>query len=158
MENLESSLEDAGCQMLRQHVTSGTGEIAATGEGSQSVSVMRFMEADIVIHAGGTAEWTNNDPMTAHPITFGTEPGNPVPPSANVTLDADGARHATINATTESEHSGFIVAALQERVGLPQASNGVTRFRVTFTQAETYPYICALHDGLGMTGKVIVRP
>ena len=55
-------------------------------------------------------------------------------------------------------HSGFIVAAPQERLGLPQGPVGVTRFRVTFTRAGVYPYICALHDELGMRGKVIVLP
>jgi plastocyanin len=34
----------------------------------------------------------------------------------------------------------------------------VTRFRVTFTQAGVFHYICGLHDQLGMKGKVIVVP
>jgi plastocyanin len=34
----------------------------------------------------------------------------------------------------------------------------VTRFRVTFPNAGTFPYICALHDELGMTGQVTVSP
>jgi len=34
----------------------------------------------------------------------------------------------------------------------------VTRFRITFTKPGAYPYICALHDDLGMKGKVIVLP
>jgi plastocyanin len=33
----------------------------------------------------------------------------------------------------------------------------VTRFRVTFQRAGTYPFICALHDGLGMKGQIIVK-
>jgi plastocyanin len=42
---------------------------------------------------------------------------------------------------------------------LPEkAPLGVTRFRVTFTQPGVFPYICALHDGMGMTGEVIVLP
>jgi plastocyanin len=53
---------------------------------------------------------------------------------------------------------GFIIAAPQERIGLAQAPVGVTRFRITFTKAGAYPYICALHDDLGMVGKVIVLP
>jgi plastocyanin len=32
------------------------------------------------------------------------------------------------------------------------------RFRVTFTHTGTFNYFCALHDDLGMTGKVIVLP
>jgi hypothetical protein len=42
-----------------------------------------------------------------------------MPPSGNVTLDSDGARHAVINTTADSVHSGFIVASAQERTGLP---------------------------------------
>jgi len=91
-------------------------------------------------------------------VTFGTEPQDPVPPSSNVTVDADGERHAEVNSTSDSVHSGFLQAAPQDRVGLPQASSGITRFRVTFSKPGIYPYICALHDGLGMKGKVVVLP
>jgi plastocyanin len=145
-------------------VSAGTGEIVATPGGSQTLSVMRFDEPDIVIHAGEIVEWTNSDPATAHTITFGAQPANPIPPSSNVTLDADLARHAVINLPTDNVHSGFVVAASQERIGLVQSplpplpGGTVTRFRVTFTHPGTFPYVCALHDGLGMTGKVIVLP
>jgi plastocyanin len=142
----------------RDEVTAGVGEIVATGGGSESVSVMRFLHHETVIHVGETVEWTNLDPVTSHTITFGVEPANPIPPSGNVTPDKDGALHATINSTADSVHSGFIVSAPQERIGLPQAPIGTTRFRITFTHAGTYAYICALHDGLGMKGKVIVLP
>lgn len=141
-----------------KHVTTGTGEVVATAGGSQTLSVMRFLNDTIVIHAGETAEWTNEDPITPHTITFGTEPLNPVPPSANVTVDADGSLHATITSVFDSVHSGFVIAAPQERIGLPQAPIGTTRFRITFTKPGAYPFICALHDDLGMKGKVIVLP
>jgi plastocyanin len=139
-------------------VRAGTGEVVATAGGKDSLSVMRFLNDTVVIHAGETAEWTNQDPITPHTITFGIEPANPMPPSANVTIDADGARHATITSVFDSVHSGFIIAAPQDRIGLPQPPVGVTRFRITFTKAGAYPYICALHDDLGMKGKVIVLP
>jgi len=120
---------------------------------------MRFMGHDMVIHAGQTVEWDNEDAEDPHTITFGTEPaGDPFPPSNNVTMDADGARHAVINSTSDSVHSGFILAAPQDRIGLPQSPISVTRFRITFTHAGIYPYICALHDNLGMKGKIIVLP
>ena len=32
------------------------------------------------------------------------------------------------------------------------------RFKVTFRHAGMFPYICALHDDLGMKGKVVVVP
>jgi plastocyanin len=136
----------------------GHGEIAATAGGSDSLSVMRFTDPDITIHAGDTIEWTNEDPITAHTVTFGPEPQDLFDPSSNVTIDADGARHAVLSSTSASVHSGFIQAAPQDRVGLAQAPSGVTRFRVTFAKPGTYPYICSLHDVLGMKGTVIVLP
>lgn len=142
----------------RNDVTVGTGEIVSTGGGLQNLAIMRFMKDRIVIHAGETVEWTNADPNTPHTITFGTEPADPMPPSSNVTLDADGARHAVINSTSDSVASGFIVAAPADRIFSPQVPVGTTRMRITFPHAGVYPYICALHDVLGMTGKVVVLP
>jgi len=139
-------------------VTAGTGTVSATAGGSDTLSVLRFLHDTITIRAGETIEWTNLDPITPHTITFGAEPQNPIPPSGNVTSDPDGALHATLNAPGDSAHSGFIIAAPQERIGLPQAPLGPTRFRVTFTHPGEYPYICALHDDLGMKGTVVVRP
>ncbi len=138
-------------------VTVGIGEVLANGGGSQTLSVMRFMEPTKVIHAGETVEWTNLDPATPHTITFGVEPANPVPP-VNATLDADGALHGIINLSADSVHSGLIIAAPQDNLFLPTPPLSVTRFRVTFTHPGVFPYICALHDGLGMKGEVIVLP
>jgi plastocyanin len=126
--------------------------------GAQNLAVMRFKAATKVIHAGQTVEWTNTDPVTRDTITFGTEPADFMPPSANVTVDDDGARSATINSPSDSVNSGLIVASLHERTGIAQAPLGVTRFRVKFTNPGVYPYICAIHDNLAMKGEVIVLP
>jgi plastocyanin len=139
-------------------VTAGAGAIVSTGGGSQTASVMRFMQPTRVVHVGEIVEWTNSDPVTPHTITFGVEPKDLIDPSPNVTVDPDGARHAEISSTADNVHSGFIAAALQDQIGLPQTSPGVARFRVTFTKPGVFKYKCALHDGLGMLGKVIVRP
>jgi plastocyanin len=139
-------------------VTAGIAEVSATAGGTQTVALMRFVEKTTVIHAGETVEWSNLGPVTAHTITFGTEPVDPMPPSANVTVDLDGARHAVIDSPADSVNSGLITASPQDRVKLPQSPLGVTRFRVTFTHPGVFPYICALHDNLGMKGKVIVLP
>jgi plastocyanin len=103
-------------------------------------------------------EWDNQAPIFPHTITFGLEPPNLQNPSPDVTVDPDGARHAIIASTADSTHSGFIIAAPQERRGLPQAPLGVTRFRVTFPNPGIFPYICALHDDMGMVGQVTVSP
>jgi plastocyanin len=145
-------------QSSGDEVTAGIGEIVANGGGSQTVSVMRFLQDPIVVRVGDTVEWTNVDPVTPHTVTFGTEPsGPPQPPSAGVTVDTDGARHAVLTSPTDSVHSGFLIAAFQDRTGLPQSPLGVTRFRVTFQSPGTFNYICALHDDLGMVGRVIVH-
>ena len=116
------------------------------------------MQDKVTIHKGDTVQWTSGDVITPHTITFGEEPLDVFDPSANVTVDTDGARHGVLNSTSDSIHSGFIQAAPQDRIGLPQAPLGVTRFRVTFSKPGVYPFICALHDGLGMKGTVIVLP
>lgn len=140
-------------------VIAGTGETTATPGGHDGLSLMRFEEPVIEIHAGDTVIWDNHDPETPHTITFGTEPANlQVPSGGAFKIDADGALHAVVNSPTDNVHSGFIVAAPQERTGLPQSPLGHTRFEVTFPNPGVYPYICALHDNLGMVGRVIVQP
>jgi len=63
-----------------------------------------------------------------------------------------------MNSTNLNVHSGFILASLHQRTGLPQAPPDVTRFRVTFKTPGVFPYICALHDSMGMKGKIMVVP
>jgi plastocyanin len=172
---LEGRATSIAQQSSGDAVSAGIGEIVATGDGSDTVSVMRFRQESIVVRVGDTVEWTNLDPVTPHTVTFGfapptPEPSPPQPPSGTVTVDSDGARHAVLPSPTPpvgDVHSGFIVAAPQDRgpppppppgqLGLPQSPLGVTRFRVTFTKPGTFNYRCILHDDLGMTGQVIVH-
>jgi plastocyanin len=140
------------------NVVTGIGEIVATPAGQQTLSVVRFLHPTTVIHVGQTVEWANWDPVTPHTVTFGAEPANPVPPSSNVTLTADGSLHAVISSPGDAVHSGFLMAAPQEITGLAQQPITVTRFRVTFTKPGTFPFICVLHDDLGMKGKIVVLP
>jgi plastocyanin len=139
-------------------VVVGAGKTLATAGGHNSISLMRFVQTELVIHAGATVEWTNDDPSMPHTITFGTEPADLIDPSPNVTVDVDGSLHAVISSISDSVHSGFITSARQDQTGAPQTPLGTTRFRITFTKPGVYPYICALHDGLGMKGTIIVLP
>src|SRR5216684_5535687 len=136
----------------------GAGKTLANGGGHNTISLMRFVQPELVMHVGDTAEWTNDDPSMPHTITFGTEPKNPFPPSPNVSPDSDDGLHATISSISDSVHSGFIVSASQDQIGISQRPRGTTRFRITFTNAGIYPYKCALHDNLGMVGRIIVLP
>jgi plastocyanin len=117
---------------------------------------MRFLRGTIFVRVGDMVEWTMLDPSISHTVTFGAEPADPRPPSANVLLTSDGARYAVIASPTDSVNSGFLTAAPQDRAGLAQSPPGVTRFLVTFTSPGTFDYICAIHDELGMKGRVIV--
>jgi plastocyanin len=156
----DADREDASHEQhehLHEHeVIARAGEIVATPGGSATISAVRFLHSATVMHVANTVEWSNSNPTVPHTITFGTEPANPILPSANVKVDTDGALRAVIISQTDSVHSGFIPAAPEERIGLAQAPLSVTRFRVTFTHAGVFNYICALHDELGMVGKVIV--
>lgn len=160
-----SQLEGRGTATARRtsddEVTAGISEIVATtGGGAQTSAVLRFLPGRMVVHVGDTVEWTNLGPTLGHTVTFGTEPNDPVndPPSPNVFVDADGARHAFISSPADNVHSGNLRPAPEERVGLAQAPIGATRFRVTFTQPGVFPYICAIHDDQGMKGEVVVLP
>jgi plastocyanin len=140
-------------------VASGIGEvITMTGAGSQTVSLMRFVRETIAVRVGDTVVWTSLDPSINHTVTFGAEPTDPRPPSANVTPTSDGARHAVISSTSDNVNSGFLSPAPQDRANLAQSNPGVTRFRVTFTAPGLFNYLCAVHDQLGMKGTVIVYP
>ena len=107
------------------------------------------------MRVGDTVEWTSLDPSINHTVTFGTEPDDPRPPSANVQPTSDGARQAVIGSPADNVNSGFLSPAPQDRANLAQSPPGVTRFRVTFTSPGTFNYICAIHDELGMMDTVI---
>jgi plastocyanin len=144
-------------RVQNSRVAAGTGEIVTTtGVGSQTASLMRFLRHTIVVRVGDTVEWTSLDPSINHTVTFGTEPADPRPPSPDVQPTSDGARQAVIGSQADSVNSGFLSPSPQDRPGLPQAPPGGTRFRVTFISPGTFHYICAIHDELGMKGRVIV--
>jgi plastocyanin len=147
---------------MSHHITVGDGEIVSNAGGKSTAALMRFTDSTMTIHVGDTVEWANHDPATPHTITFGTEPPDAVLPfpSADVKLDEDGARHATLTHPGDSTHSGFIVSPPEEVPMFPTpplAPINVSRFRVTFKGHGTFHFICALHDGLGMKGQIIVK-
>jgi plastocyanin len=138
-------------------VTAGISEIlTTTGAGSQTVSLVRFLQPVIVVRVGDTVQWTNDDVSDAHTVTFGTEPADPRPPSLNVSPASDGAWQVVISSPNDSVNAPLRLA-FQDRPNLAQSAVGVTRFRVTFTAPGTFNYICAIHDYLGMKGTVIVH-
>jgi plastocyanin len=162
----QHSMADMFSAKVNSHtksVTAGVGEIGATAGGQQSLSVVRFFNGTVTVHAGDTVEWTNFDPEIGHTITFGAVPQDLIDPSCSpncvVSTDPDGALHATITSTQQNVHSGLVAALLEDEPGFPQGPVAPpTRLRITFPTPGTYPYVCAFHDNLGMDGTVIVLP
>ncbi len=147
-------------ELGRNQVIAGTGEIVATGGGTQYRAGVRFLQGTIRIHKGESVEWTNLDPTEPHTVTFGTEPNGFMPPT-QVKLgnpEDDGTLTGTISSTDDFLSSGFIQARAPDRSETPQLPPGITRIRITFPEPGTYQYHCAIHDTDGMLGTVIVLP
>jgi plastocyanin len=150
------------CALKACVVAAGTGEITATAGGTSTLSVMRFLPQQINIRAGDTVEWTNQNPVEAHTVTFGTTPlgfpGTFAPFNAAPDPIGDGALLAVITSPADNVSSGIIAAAAQDQIGSQQTALGATRFRVKFPNAGSFPYYCLLHDDIGMRGIVLVFP
>ncbi len=124
----------------------GTGIEVAVGGGNGVSTVMRFLPSDITVHVGDTVHFVNRDPYTPHTVTFGEEP-----PGGDVGLIAPANRSYPFDTPTSYDgsfdlNSGFLLSFL------PWGNT----FSVTFTAPGTYPYICGLHDEMGMVGSVTV--
>ena len=143
-----------------------TGKILATGGGRQYLAIVRFFPETIYIHKGETVEFTNVDPTEPHTVTSGMSDTlmNDMA-QVNVTGTADGALAGTVNARADFGNatpatgltSGFLQAAPEDAAGAPQSPPGMTRIRIQFNIAGTFPYHCALHDEEGMRGTVVVK-
>jgi plastocyanin len=101
------------------------------GADDGTAMVMRFINGHVKIRVGSTVTFMNSGMAAPHTITFGPEPANVFVPSGDPTH--------------------FSGQPLNSGILLPGSS-----FKVTFTKAGTYHYICGLHDYLGMVGTVRV--
>jgi plastocyanin len=111
---------------------SGQVQVGLDGMG---FSVMRFIRTHATVHVGDTVTFSVPGPGAPHTVTFGHEP--PIPAVLMPSGDPKHYAGGDLN-------SGVIAP------GKP--------FVVTFTKAGTFPYICAIHDGMGMVGDVTVLP
>jgi len=101
------------------------------GADDGTAMVMRFLLPTVVVHVGQKVSFENTGMAAPHTVTFGREPANIFVPVGDPTTFAGG-----------QLNSGIV---------LPHG-----KFIVTFTKRGTFRYICALHDYMGMVGKVIV--
>jgi plastocyanin len=156
----------------------GTGEIVATGGGTQYRAVVRFLKGVLHIKAGDTVTWTNLDPTEPHTVTFGTEPAN-FNPMAVVGFTHGLTETATIVCSPRPVacdkdymqitdavqvfnpaiflNSGFLQATAPDATGSVENMLTPTRVSITFPTPGDFYYHCALHDVDGMYGEVIVK-
>ena len=143
-----------------------TGHMTATGGGRQYLAIVRYFPETIYIHKGETVEFTNADPTEPHTVTSGkTDTLTNDMALVNVSGTPDGALAATVNTAadfgnstpTTGLNSGFLAASPEDAAGRAQSPPGTTRIRVQFNVAGTFYYHCALHDGDGMKGSVVVK-
>ena len=93
--------------------------------------VMRFVRPTVTVHVGETVVFANTGMGAPHTVTFGTEPANIFAPFG--------------------DRSHFTGGDLSSGIMWPR-----DEFAVTFQAKGTFEYICALHDYMGMVGKVKV--
>jgi plastocyanin len=107
----------------------------AMGADDGTAMIMRFVRPTVVIHVGQSVTFENNGMAAPHTITFGADPANPFLGYGDNT-----------NVTGGNLNSGIVPPV-----------PGLNHFTVTFNKAGTFHYYCALHDYMGMVGKVIVE-
>src|SRR5438309_949994 len=128
------------------------------GAGNKRVSNIRFYPASVNIRVGQTITFLKtHDPTEPHTVTFGPEPSDML----QQLIPRGGSTYA--GGKDEQANSGLLVTRQQfdyyqlaplAAFGLPVA---LTKYRLTFTKAGDFKYICAIHDGAGMVAWVHVR-
>ena len=110
------------------------------GGGTGFLELLQFVPPSLKIGAGDTVKWTATAPHT-------------------VTFPAAGQDPATIHpftapATTKSVYDG---KSLFNSALLATGAPGVpSTYELTFPTPGTYNYVCALHQFLGQTGRIVV--
>ncbi|MGN6129353.1 MAG: cupredoxin domain-containing protein [Nocardioidaceae bacterium] len=97
------------------------------------VALMRFIRPTVFIRAGESVTWKNPGMGAPHTVTFGNEPPPP----------------GLFNPSGDPRH--YAGGDLNSGIIPPQGT-----FSVRFLKPGVYPYVCALHDSMGMRGKVVV--
>jgi plastocyanin len=124
-----------GSSLWRQTQAAGERNTVVMGADDGTAMIMRFLQPTVVVHVGQTVTFRNNGMAAPHTVTFGTEPANIFVPQGDPT-----------NFTGGDLNSGIVLP-------IP----GANEFRVTFNRAGVFHYYCALHDFMGMVGKVVVE-
>lgn len=143
------------------------GPTVLVGAMDERAMVMRFIPSVTAVPVGSKVTFVANAMDAPHTVTFGDDgtgcgapPCNPFAPW-NVNHDPDG----NISANYPGLNGGFTgdPTALNTGVmlvlGIPPSLTGVPAvFNLTVTAPGRYSYFCALHDFMGMDGKLVAVP
>lgn len=121
----------------------GTTFNAAAGWGGNVVVVNRFAPATIDVKAGTSVVWTAGSKFEPHTVTFGSG-------------EKAGAENAKYLAPSGVKSGGAYSGGLSNSgiYGPPGSPFPPGPFRLTFTKAGTYAYVCILHPFMQGTVKV----
>lgn len=128
-----------GTSLWNIYTNSGQAPGPQPGGGTGFLELLRFVPPSLDIQEGDTVKWTA---LATHSVTFPAAAQDPstidpftTPPTTNDTYDG-----------SSFYHSGLLAAG----PGAP------TTYELTFPDAGTFNYICALHVFLGQTGVIEV--
>jgi plastocyanin len=111
----------------------------AAGVGSGMISILRYISSTLDVQVGDTVEWTNLDSNgEPHSVSFGPEPKD-----ASALAPSGGTTYAG---------TGWVSSGLYVGPPIPAPHS----YSLKFTKAGTFPYICVLHDVVGMNGSITV--
>ena len=128
-----AAMQAMGVRLAVRLARRSSNHLVFAGGDNGVVAVMRFIRRTVVVRAGDRVRWKNPGMGAPHTVTFGNEP----PPPALFSPSGDSRHYAGGDL-----NSGIIP---------PQGT-----FSVRFVKPGVYHYVCALHDFMGMRGKVVV--
>lgn len=128
-----AAMQAMGVRLAIDLVRQSSNHMVFAGADNGVVAVMRFIRPTVVIRAGESVTWKNPGMGAPHTVTFGKEPPPP----------------GLFNPSGDPRH--FAGGDLNSGIIPPQGT-----FTVRFLKPGVYPYVCALHDFMGMQGKVVV--
>ena len=129
-----------------------TAHTVVNGIGGQQGSVLRYLPGEVSVKAGDSISWPVQDPHEIHTVTF-YDPAGPVPLYVEPRPQQNGPpqlilHNVMLEGGTRVERQGAYNSGV--------LANGQS-YTFTFPNPGVYSYVCVLHAGQGMFGKVNVQ-